>query len=433
MADRWPVKTIAECAADEPYATQIGPFGKALMADEYTDSGVPVLRGVNVNTGRFHDDDFVFISEETADRLAKFESFPGDVLLVHKGTLGQIGLMPSKRRYPRYIMGNSMLRVRCDPAKLFPEYLYYWLSSAAGRHYLLSRVSQVGVPQIQKPLSTLREAELPVPPILEQEHITEVLGSIDDKIELNRRVNISLEEMAWAIFKAWFIDFEPIKAKEHGASKFYDMSQNLFCQLPDSFTDRTLHFVPEGWGISTISNIAEYVNGKAFTQHANGRGRLIIRIAELNSGPGKSSKYSDIDTLAKHTASPDDILFAWSGSLDVHRWHGEEAIVNQHIFKVIPKDLPGWYVYYRLVEAMPFFQTIAAAKATTMGHIKRNHLDDVVFAEPPTWYIDAADEHIRPLYELVHVNEQESLRLIRIRDTLAPALLSGEIEALKAK
>src|SRR5437867_12564111 len=107
MDAEWPVKTIAECASADPYSTQIGPFGKALMADQYVDSGVPVLRGVNVNRGRFHDDDFVFIDDEAADRLSKFESYPGDVLLVHKGTLGQIGLMPRRPKYPRYIMGNS--------------------------------------------------------------------------------------------------------------------------------------------------------------------------------------------------------------------------------------------------------------------------------------------------------------------------------------
>ena len=188
MAGEWPIKTIADCASSEPYSTQIGPFGKALMADEYTESGVPVLRGVNVNRGRFHDDDFVFIDNETADRLSKFESFPGDVLLVHKGTLGQIGLMPSRRKYARYIMGNSMMRVRCDPAKLLPEYLYYWLSSVDGQHYLFSRVSQVGVPQIQTPLTTLRQAALPVPTLPEQRAIARILGTLDDKIELTRRM-----------------------------------------------------------------------------------------------------------------------------------------------------------------------------------------------------------------------------------------------------
>src|SRR5262245_38416709 len=118
MADEWPIRTIAECAAPEPYSTQIGPFGKALTPADYTTSGVPLLRGVNVNHGRFHDDDFVFISEETAARFAKYESHPGDVLLVHKGTLGEIGLMPKHRKYAKYVMGNSMLRVKCNPELL---------------------------------------------------------------------------------------------------------------------------------------------------------------------------------------------------------------------------------------------------------------------------------------------------------------------------
>src|SRR5215204_1080883 len=112
MAPDWPVMSIADCASPEPYSTQIGPFGKALMADEYVTTGVPVLRGTNVNHGRFHDGDFVFITEDKASQLSKFESFASDVLLVHKGTLGEIGLMPSVRKYSKYILGNSMMRVR---------------------------------------------------------------------------------------------------------------------------------------------------------------------------------------------------------------------------------------------------------------------------------------------------------------------------------
>ena len=218
MMSDWPIMTIAECAADEPYATQIGPFGKALTPEAYRPSGVPLLRGVNVNYGRFHDDDFVYISDDDADRLSKFESFPGDVLLVHKGTLGKIGLMPAKRRFARYIMGNSMMRVRCDRSKLLPEYLHYWLRSPAGQHYLLSRVSQVGVPQIQRPLTTLREAALPVPPVNEQDQIAGVLGALDDKIEQNRRTARALERLARAMFRAWFVDFEPVKAKAASAA-----------------------------------------------------------------------------------------------------------------------------------------------------------------------------------------------------------------------
>lgn len=180
--------TLAECAAPERYSTQIGPFGSALKAEAYKSTGVPLLRGVNVNQGRFHDEDFVFIDEATATRLSRYECGPRDVLLVHRGTLGRIGLIPDSPRFPRYIMGNSMLRVRTDPTKLLPQYLYYWLTSADGQQYLFSRTSQVGVPAIPRPLATLRQLVLPVPPIPEQRGIAGVLGAIDDKIESNQRI-----------------------------------------------------------------------------------------------------------------------------------------------------------------------------------------------------------------------------------------------------
>ena len=114
--------------------------------------------------------------------------------------------------------------------------------------------------------------------------------------------------------------------------------------------------------------------------------------------------------------------------MDVYRWHRDEAIINQHIFKVEPKDCPQWYVYYRLVEAMPFFQSIAATKATTMGHIKRGHLSDALFPAPPAWLVEAAEDQIQPHYDLVHCNERESFALVNTRDMLLPKLISGELQ-----
>ena len=172
----WPLISIAECAANEPHSTQIGPFGNKIRAETYTPIGIPVLRGVNVNQGRFYDDDFVFISEEAATNLRAFECLPDDVILVHKGTLGKIGIIPHNRKYNSYIMGNSMMRVRCNQSKVLPLFLYYWLSSVEAQHYLLNRVSQVGVPQIQHPLTTLRKATFRCPPIKAQDYIAHMSG-----------------------------------------------------------------------------------------------------------------------------------------------------------------------------------------------------------------------------------------------------------------
>jgi len=337
------------------------------------------------------------------------------IIIGRKGTVGAVHLSLE----PCWPIDTTFYveRERIDDAR----FTYYLLTTVGLEHMN----ADSAVPGLNRDAAHARNIQ--VPSLEQQREIARVLGDMDDKIGLNKRMNRVLEAMARAIFKAWFIDFEPVKAKAAGATSFRGMPQPVFDQLADKLVETELGPIPEGWPIVSVAEIADYVNGKAFTKHATGQGRMIIRIAELNSGPGGATKYSEVETEPQYTAFPDDILFAWSGSLGVYRWHRDEAIINQHIFKVIPKDRPKWYVYYRLVQAMPFFQAIASTKATTMGHIKRGHLSDAVFAEPPISVIEAADEHIRPLYDLIHCNERQSFALAAIRDTLLPKLISGEL------
>ena len=160
---------------------------------------------------------------------------------------------------------------------------------------------------------------------------------------------------------------------------------------------------------------------------------MVIRIAELNSGPGPSTAYSDTVAAPEHVAKPGDLLFSWSGSLGVYRWVRDEALINQHIFKVVCDSFPQWFVHQHLAEALPFFQGIAADKATTMGHIKREHLLQWDIAIPPGEVLEVVDQLIGPLYDHVFVNERESLILVALRDTLLPELLSGEIRVRDAE
>ena len=137
--------------------------------------------------------------------------------------------------------------------------------------------------------------------------------------------------------------------------------------------------------------------------------------------------YNDVEADEQNVAQPDDILFAWSGSLNVYRWHRDEALVNQHIFKVVCDTHPKWFVFFQLREAMPFFQMIASSKATTMGHIKRAHLSEARLVIPPEPILQAATGKIGAAYDMIHQNERQSLTLAATRDTLLPKLLSGEI------
>jgi type I restriction enzyme S subunit len=257
MTSKWPIARIADCAASEPYSTQIGPFGDKIKATSYVAKGAPVLRGTNLSRhARFHDTDFVYVREElVSTEFAKFICEAGDVILCHKGTLGEIGIIPRQTKHSKYVMGNSMMKVRCNLDILEPLYLYYWLSSKDGQDYLFSRVSQVGVPQIQTPLTTLRQAEFPLPPLIEQKRIASILGSLDDKIELNRKMNETLEQMTKALFKSWFVDFDPVHAKA-ARSKPTGMDKATNDLFPDSFVDSELGKIPKGWRVGTISEIA---------------------------------------------------------------------------------------------------------------------------------------------------------------------------------
>lgn len=239
----------------------------------------------------------------------------------------------------------------------------------------------------------------------EQERIAWVLASLDDRIENNRRIAETLDQIAATLFKAKFVDF---------------VDQRDLVESP-------LGPIPGGWSVVPVADLAQYVNGKAFTKYGNGRGRMVIRIAELKAGPGQATVYTDHEAEPEFMAFPGDILFAWSGSLDVYRWHRDEALINQHIFKVTPDGYPGWFVYHALTHVMPHLQAIAADKATTMGHIKRSHLREYSVAVPPRDHLEREDRVFAPLFEraLQASVEMETLKLAR--DRLLPRLISGEV------
>src|SRR5690606_25724755 len=206
----------------------------------------------------------------------------------------------------------------------------------------------------------LSEIPVRVPGLPEQRAIAATLGALDDKIESNRRTIALIPQLVRARVDA-------------------SLSQA---------SDRI-----------AVAELARFVNGGAYTRKATGTGRMVIRIAELNSGPGGSTVYNDIDVPQEKIARAGDILMSWSGSLDVYRWFRDEAIINQHIFKVIPMGYPAWLVFDRLAAVMPVFRSIAADKATTMGHIQRGHLNTTGVAVPNPETIDDLDNQLAPLWK----------------------------------
>ncbi|WP_082166810.1 restriction endonuclease subunit S [Nocardiopsis sp. RV163] len=391
---KWQRLTVNELATEKGIAG--GPFGSSLGGKDYVESGIPVIRGQNLGSnGKFHADGFVFVTPEKAEKhLSRNLAIPGDVVFTQRGTLGQVGVVPGKP-FVRYVISQSQMRLRVNPKITTPDFIYYYFRSPAMIQEIRNRAITTGVPHIN--LGILKSFEVQVPSLREQHAITEVLTALDDKISINEQISQAAAELATTTYS-------------HAVEK-----------TPDHFTD------------TPLSSTAEFINGRAFTKNPTGTGRMVIRIAEINSGPGNSTVYNDIEAPEKHLANPGDILFAWSGSLTAQRWYRPQGIINQHIFKVVPKnDYPAWLAFELVKYKIADFQAIAADKATTMGHIQRRHLDETV-PVPSLETISQLSSSLGPLWNRALVAEQEGLTLAELRDTLLPQLMSGKLRVKDAE
>lgn len=299
----------------------------------------------------------------------------------------------------------------------------YYLLKAAGLHEMNTDSAVPGLNRAAAHARLIRVPSLP-----EQNAIAHILGTLDDKIELNRRMNKTLEEMSRALFKSWFIDFEPVRAKMEG--KDTGLPEHIEDLFPDRLVESEFGEIPEGWKVKPLDTIARFQNGLALQKYRpkKGQARLpVVKIAQLRTGRADSKEWASATIKPECILSNGDIVFSWSGSLLVRVWCGGPAALNQHLFKVTSNKFPKWFYWHCVLIHLENFQHIARGKATTMGHIKRHHLSEALCVVPPDSAINSMT-HIfgTPLKGQI-ANEIESRTLIALRDTLLPKLISGKI------
>lgn len=288
------------------------------------------------------------------------------------------------------------------------------------------------------PVDALDHYSVSVPPIDTQKSITKVLNDFDDKIDLLREMNRTLEEIARAVFRAWFVDFEPVHAKAAGATGFRGMPQELFDVLPDSFEQSEIGDIPSGWSTAPLIDQAEWINGAAYKNmhfSTDPDALPVVKIAELKKGISASTKFTNTDLGEKFRIKTGELMFSWSGSpetsIDAFIWALGDAWLNQHIFVVRTngkKELG--YMFALLKHLKPKFISIAKDKQTTgLGHITRDDMKRMFVCEPDEPILNGFSEIGQNLYESILSNLVEIERLSTLRDTLLPKLLSGELEA----
>jgi type I restriction enzyme, S subunit len=399
-----------------------GPFGSALVRRELLDSGIPVYEQQHAisNSREFR----YYIDEAKFKELARFTVQPKDLIISCSGTVGRISMIENDD--PIGIISQALLILRPDASAVLPKFLQYFLSTPTGQHELV-QASHGSVQTNIAPRAVVERIPVPAPPIEEQRAIAVVLGAFDDKIELNRRMNATLEGLARALFKSWFVDFDPVRAKMAGRPT--GLPAEIDALFPDGFEASALGEVPRGWEVQSLDEIATYLNGLALQKYPATDDEFlpVIKIAQMRKGKTDGADRASTNIPEDYIIQDGDVLFSWSGSLEVIIWTGGVGALNQHLFKVTSDSYPKWFYFMWTREHLPDFQFIAAGKATTMGHIQRKHLTDAKALVPNQELLEAMDEIIGPILDRIVTNDLESRTLAALRDALLPKLMSGEV------
>jgi type I restriction enzyme S subunit len=325
---------------------------------------------------------------------------------------------------------TKRLRPKSEGA-VIPEFARYYFRGPAFR----SGVTAMSTMSTRASLNNdmLSRLTITLPPYSEQAVIGHFLGDLDDKIELNRRMSETLEAMARALFKSWFVDFDPVRVKVEGRDpKLPGRLGELFSS---DVVDTEIGEIPLGWKIKSLDEIAEFLNGLALQKYPprGGVSLPVVKIAQLRSGNTVGADRASFDLDPSYVLNDGDILFSWSGSLNCVIWAGGSGALNQHLFKVTPIEVPRWLCYFAIHHHLEDFRRIAEGKATTMGHIQRHHLSDAKIAVPPASLLHGLDEQLSPLFESLWKRKAESRTLVMLRDSLLPKLISGELRVQDAE
>ncbi|MCB1599970.1 MAG: restriction endonuclease subunit S [Lysobacterales bacterium] len=406
--------------------------GPGILAKDFRDHGVPLVRLAGLGAGKSVLAGCNYLDPETvARKWSHFALQEGDILLSTSASLGRVTTVGADG--VGAIAYTGIIRMRPRDHRVVAPFIRYLLAGPEFQR----QVEAAGVGSVIKHFGPmhLRRMSVQLPPPNEQSDIAHILGTLDDKIELNRRMNETLEAIARAIFKSWFVDFDPVRAKASGeppesVCRRLGLTPDLLALFPDRLVDSELGEIPEGWAVKSLDEIANYLNGLALQKYppeSEIEWLPVIKIAQLKSG---SSVGAD---RASHRLDPDyvvddgDVLFSWSGSLEVDVWCGGRGALNQHLFKVTSKSFPKWFFFHWTREHLAHFRTIAAGKAVTMGHIQRKHLTEALCVVPSGALIKAADNIVAPMLQTVIENRRQARTLAATRDTLLPKLLSGEL------
>ncbi|NDU88568.1 MAG: restriction endonuclease subunit S [Ferrovum sp.] len=435
MSSEWSRVTVEEITSK----VAMGPFGSNIKVSTFVPSGVPIISGEHLRGTKVQDGRFNFITEEHAEKLKNSLVLRGDVIFTHAGNIGQVAVIPETSRYERYIISQRQFFGRCKRELVLPEYLTYFFHSPEGKHKLLSNASQVGVPSIARPSSHLKSIEVPLPSIDCQHAICDVLSVLENRIDHNRTLATNLEAIARRLFKSWFVNFDPVRAKAAG-DKPPGLADDIAALFPDRLVDSELGEVPEGWSYKPITKIASVLSGgtpkRSVAEYWDGDIPWYSVVDSPQKGDlfvVQTSDYITEEGLKKSAAKllpPGTTILSARGTVGKLALTCGPMTINQSCY-ALKGALGDYFTHFTISNSIEWLkQNVHGAVFDT---ITKSTLDEMIVVAPPEDIAQAFEKVINPLMTKIESSVRERIILSSIRNILLPRLISGKIRVSDAQ
>jgi type I restriction enzyme, S subunit len=404
--------TIGELCREGGGGVQTGPFGSQLKAAAYVPDGIPTVMPVNLLDYRIREDGIARISPEDLKRLRRHELQPGDIVYGRRGDIGRQALITE--REAGWLCGTGCLRIRFGNAPVEPKYISYYLRQAAVIDLILSMAVGTTMPNLNS--SILESVPISLPPLPVQRRIAEILGRLDDKIEVNRRINRTLEAMAQALYRHWFVAFGPFRDGE--------------------FVDSELGAIPRGWEVVTVGDICQVVNGATpstkIADYWDGDicwatpTDMTALSAPVIFDTNKKITPLGLENCSASVLPAGSVLVTSRATLGVAAINYVPMTTNQGFKSMICG--PSATSRFMLLFIQDHVEDLVShANGTTFLEINSTNFKGLPLVKPPIDVMQRFDALMKPWFDQIYSSQKENARLGTIRDYLLPKLLAGEI------
>lgn len=430
MAGEQSTTQLKDLADSGPGAIAIGPFGSKMKADVYTEKGMPIIRGTNISDGRGWKGDWVYIPEDFAKSMPNCIAKSGDLVFPHRGSIGEVAIIPDEPL--SYMISSSLMKFRADSKKASSLFLYYYFRSQSGKNEILKYSSSVGTPGIGQPLTSLKKFRVPKLPLKTQHSIAEILSTLDDKIEANRQLNETLEASAKALFKSWFVDFDPVHAKAQGKQPA-GLAADIADLFPASFVDSELGPIPNGWEVSTIGQNFNLTMGQSppgNTYNEEGDGMPFFQ-GRRDFGFRYPSNRVYCSAPTRFAESGDTLISVRAPVGDINMAH-EKCCIGRGVAGLRHNSGSISYTFYTALNLKEHFKRFEA-DGTVFGSISKSDFEKLPFIKPSKELVELFDETAGCIDKKIEVSSNTISTLTNLRDTLLPKLMSGELRVKDAE